>query len=85
MSDQSYEFNAGEINLYQSRIDNVDELVTLKDTLKFLSETNEDTYARLLAGIDDEKELQLFKELIHKVDDLVVEEEKVIKANDLLI
>jgi hypothetical protein len=63
----------------------VDELVTLKDTLKYLSETNEDIYARLLAGIDDDKEIQLFKELIHKVDDLVVEEEKVIKANDLLI
>jgi len=40
LSDQTYEFNAGEMNLYDSRIDNVDELKTLKDTLLYLSQND---------------------------------------------
>jgi len=32
-SDEDYEYNGGDMNLYDSRIDDVDELKTLKDTL----------------------------------------------------
>lgn len=36
-SDEDYEYNGGDMNLYDSRIDDVDELRTLKQTLEYLS------------------------------------------------
>jgi hypothetical protein len=39
-SDEDYEYNGGDMNLYDSRIDDVDELRTLKQALEYIGESN---------------------------------------------
>jgi len=52
-SDSDYEYNGGDMNLYDSRIDDVDELRTLKESLQYIGQTNQALYQRLQGGIAD--------------------------------
>ena len=51
----------GYMNLYDCRIDNIDEIITLKETLEFLKENNQGRYARLMTGVADEDGSNRFK------------------------
>jgi hypothetical protein len=38
--DSDYEYNAGEMSLYDSRVDDIDELKILKDTMMAINQNN---------------------------------------------
>ena len=51
--DEDYEYNGGDGSLYDSRIDNVDELKTLRDTLTQISQGDPALYSRIMSGIQN--------------------------------
>ena len=76
-NDEDYEYNGGDMGLYDSQIDDVDELKTLRDTLIELSSTNPPLYARLLDGIGQGDKLTQFQTILSGVDGLIEQEANV--------
>ena len=75
--DEDYEYNGGDGSLYDSRIDNVDELKTLRDTLAEISQGDPALYSRIMSGIADEAQLNKFQGLMGEVDGLCEREASV--------
>jgi hypothetical protein len=42
--DSEYDFHGGDMSLYESRLDKVDEIQTLKETLGFINQTSPIVY-----------------------------------------
>ena len=51
--DSDYDFNAGDDTIYDSKLDDFDELVILRDTLQDLNQNNGPLFERLYSGITD--------------------------------
>ena len=51
--DSDYDFNAGDDTFYDSKLDDFDELVILRDTLQELNQNNGPLFERLYSGITD--------------------------------
>lgn len=51
--DSDYDYNAGDDAIYESKLDDFDELVILRDTLKELNQNNAPLFERLYSGITD--------------------------------
>jgi len=64
-------------NLYQSRIHDICELQTLKDTLVNINKSDEVLYNRLMSGLTDANQLNKFQEVMGACDNLTVQENKV--------
>lgn len=75
--DEDYEYNGGDGSLYDSRIDNIDELKTLRDTLMEISQADPTLYARIMSGITDQDQLSKFEGLMGGVDGLCEREASV--------
>lgn len=71
--DEDYDFNGGDsLSLYDSRIDNIDELKTLKDTLSVL---DPNVYSQLTNSVDPQN-LASFNEILTNLDQFQLEESK---------
>lgn len=62
------------IGLYESRIDHIDEIKTLKETLAHLKANNEPLYTRMMQGETDLGKQNEFKEILEGIERLVLEE-----------
>ena len=59
-NDSDYEFNGGDMSLYDSRIDNIDELEFLKTALSTIHNADQGTYGRLMSGVTDPEQMNKF-------------------------
>jgi|LauGreStaDraftv2_3_1035109.scaffolds.fasta_scaffold984673_1 hypothetical protein len=50
-NDSDYEFNGGDMDLYESNFDKYDELKFLKDSLIEINNANPSSYQRIMAGL----------------------------------
>ena len=50
-NDSDYEFNGGDMDLYESNFDKYDELKFLKDSLIEINNANPTAYQRIMAGL----------------------------------
>jgi len=50
-NDSDYEFNGGDMDLYESNFDKYDELKFLKDSLIEINNSNPSSYQRIMAGL----------------------------------
>lgn len=51
--DSDYDFTGGDDHIYESRLDEYDELKILKESLEAISESNPTLFERALSGIQD--------------------------------
>ena len=58
--DEDYEYNGGDGSLYESRIDKIDELKTVRDMLLEINQGNPEMYTRIMSGISDQEQLKKF-------------------------
>ena len=79
--DSSYEMEGGDLSIYDSRLDDVDELVHMKDTLEKMNQGDATYVARLLTGLSPE-ELQAFNEAMQSSQSLKEREDLVNKQLD---
>lgn len=71
--DEDYDFNGGDsLSLYDSRIDNVDELKFLKDTLSVL---DPNVYNQLTNSVEKQN-LDAFNAILTNLDQFQIEESK---------
>ena len=73
--DEDYEYNGGDMNLYDSRIDDVDEIKTLKDCLRLLS-GDQQLYGRLLGGVQPDARKNL-EDIMNGIEGLIGQEAQV--------
>ena len=59
-NDSDYEFNGGDMSLYDSRIDDIDELQFLKNTVSGIHNADQATYNRLMSGVTDPEQMKKF-------------------------
>ena len=71
--DEDYEYNGGDMNLYDSRIDDVDEIKTLKDCLGLV---DQELCGRLLEGVDAATRKN-FEDILNGIDALTAQEAQV--------
>jgi hypothetical protein len=55
VEDEEYEEFGGDMTMYDSPLDQVDELLKMKEALQILYQTNQDLYARLMSSVDLEQ------------------------------
>lgn len=73
--DSDYEYNAGDMALYDSNLDDTDELLFLKETLDIIYNGDQALYQRLVSGMTAD-ELNALIELLGKAPALKEREEK---------
>ena len=74
--DEDYEYFGGENALYESRIDEYDELKILRDTLTEVNSVSPDNYNRMIAGVPADQKAK-FDEIMQGIDTLLEQEKKV--------
>ena len=76
--DSDYELEGGDLAIYDSKLDDVDELVFVRDTLERMNQGDATYVARLLAGLNPE-ELQAFNEAMQSSQSLKEREDLINK------
>ena len=79
--DPDYEEMAGEFDLYDSPMEDIDELITMKQTLDQIFQTDQNAYQYIVSKLTDE-ERNTFIELLGKADELKQREAACKKAFD---
>ena len=75
--DEDYEYNGGDMSLYDSAIDDVDEIKFIKDTMTQIQAQNPNLFQRLMSGIKDPQQSQKFQELMNSIEQLIQQEKTV--------
>ena len=72
--DSDYEYMGGDMSLYESKLDEFDELQHLKRILITLEGNNSQLYKRLLSGFSDQSVLENFKNILGDIENLISKE-----------
>lgn len=83
-ADSDYEYMGGDMSLYESRIEEFDELQNLKNVLVSLEGSNGAVYQRIVSGIADPSVLQKLQEILANIEQLSSEEKAVQAQLDAL-
>lgn len=79
--DSDYEYTGGDLALYDSALDDIDELIAVKETLQKISQVDMNYYQRLMSAMNQE-ELAKFNETMQNAESLKQREEVVRKQID---
>lgn len=79
--DSDYEYTGGDLAIYDSALDDVDELLYVKDTLERINQADGNYFNRLLSAMNEE-ELGKFNENMQQANELKQREEIVRKECD---
>ncbi len=79
--DSDYEYMAGDLAIYDSTLDDVDEILYVKDTLERINQADQGYFNRLLSGMS-EPELASFHDNMQTALQLKDREEQVRKQCD---
>lgn len=74
--DSDYEYNAGDMSLYDSRVDDIDELKTLKETMMAINQNNQQLYQKLMSGVQQVDQQQQFQSIMAGVEKLIEDEKE---------
>lgn len=77
-NDSDYEFNGGDMDLYESNFDKYDELKFLKDSLIEINNANPSSYQRIMAGLQPGEEKSKFENIMQECEALI-EQERIVK------
>lgn len=72
--DSDYDFAGGDDSIYDSRLDDYDELKVLKESLEAVSQSNPALFQRAFSGITDPQQKQQFEEILNGVEGLIAKE-----------
>lgn len=75
--DSEYEYMGGDMSLYESKLDEHDEIHHLQKGLMNLDGGNNVLYQRLLSGITDASQMEKFKEILNGIETLITKEKSV--------
>lgn len=76
-ADSDYDYIGGDMSLYESRIDELDELKNLQNVLVTLEGSNSALYQRVVSGISDPSVMQQLQEILKNVEQLISKEKEV--------
>ena len=57
----------GIMNMYDSRIDHIDDILTVKETLQSINKKSNTVYEQMLKGIENNDEEQKMKEILNTI------------------